>query len=76
MPGQLNERTEAFSPVVHGSFGPGANIPYRLLGYDHGQQAQVADQYEGSGRATRIAVGIICLGLSLMSAVLAILLAR
>ena len=74
--GQHNERTEAFSPVVHGSFGPGANISYRPLGYDRGQQAQVADQYEGSGRATRIAAGIICLGVSLVSAVLAIILAR
>jgi len=76
MPGQLNAPTEAYSPVAHGSFGPGANIPYRSLGYDRGQQAQDADQYEGSGRAMRIAAGIICLGFSLVSAVLAILLAR
>ena len=74
--GQHNERTESCSPVVHGSFGPGANISYRPLGYDRGQQAQVADQYEGSARATRIAAGIICLGVSLVSAVLAIILAR
>ena len=77
MPGSRNELTEAFSPAARGAYASGSpNMPYRPVGYDRSSQPQSGAQYGDSARTTRIIAGVACLGVSLVSAVIAILLAR
>ncbi len=77
MPGQNDQLTEAFAPAARGSFAQGSQpAAYRPLGYAGSRPSQFDAQGDGSARAVRIAAGLVCLGVSLVSAVLAILLAR